>query len=140
VESIEMRKLRVIFAIVGSVATSCGVTTQPSATEVFNLRQRCADGAKKYTEDQTGVVYSSPHYNVEDNRCYIAERDARFDDSKKAVNPFISIFLIDVQTGKFIVETTNYDDSYKKGEIEGRDVGYEQAEARIEKLMGRKPF
>jgi hypothetical protein len=114
---------------------------RPPATEIFTLRQRCAEAAKKYTEaDYKQVEFSSPYYNLEDNRCYVAERDVSFDDSKKTVNPFVSIFLIDVQTGESVVHVTKYDDGNKKGEIEGRYVGYEQAEARIDKLMGQKPF
>jgi len=35
---------------------------------------------------------------------------------------------------------TKYDEGNEKGEIEGRYVGYEQADARIDKLMGQKPF
>jgi hypothetical protein len=115
---------------------------RPSATEIFNLRHRCTESAKRYTKSdyQQDVEYSSPYYNVEDNRCYVAERDASFDDSKKTVNPFVSIFLIDVETGESVAHLTKYDDGNEKAEIEGRYVGYKQAEARINKLLGQKPF
>lgn len=45
---------------------------------------------------------------------------------------------IDAQTGESVARVTKYDDGNEKGEIEGRYVSYEQAEARIDKLNGAK--
>lgn len=67
-----MTRLVSLFVI---AALMIGCSHQPSSTEVFNLRQRCGDDAKKYTNavDLSLHSYSAPHYNVEDNRCYIRE-------------------------------------------------------------------
>ena len=53
-----------------------GCSRQPSATEVFNLRQRCGEAAKKYVDADTSLTphtHSAPHYSLKDNRCYIRE-------------------------------------------------------------------
>lgn len=123
-----MTRLALLLVI---AALMIGCSRQPSATEVFNLRQRCGDDAKKYT-DAAGYhqdsTYSAPHYNVNDNRCYIREAMA-------APQAFVINTVVDVQTRETMVSITEYSYGEKKALIEGRDASYEQAKLRIEKLM-----
>src|SRR5690242_2553688 len=108
-----------------------GCSRQPSATEVFNLRQRCGDAAKKYVEANIGLTphsYSAPHYNVNDNRCYIREVMA-------LPQSFAIHTVYDVQTREELVSITEYSGGDKKAVIEGRDASYEEAKRRVEKLM-----
>jgi hypothetical protein len=110
---------------------------KPSATEIFDLRSRCADAAKKIMSDNTiGAALAQDqvsHYDPKSNRCYveltvhIADL-AHFDDH-------LSRYLFDGQTEE-ILAWTKTDLGVKTGWTTGFGTSnFDSATTKIDGLM-----
>ena len=110
---------------------------KPSATEVFNLRSRCAEFGRKIMSDNTiGVALSQDqisHYEPKSNRCYIELTVhmadlAHFDDH-------FSRYLFDGQTEEMLAWTKT-DLGVKTGWMVGVVTGsFDSATTKIDDLM-----
>jgi len=112
----------------------------PTATEVFNLRSKCAELGDKILENNfvgsalTQEVKS--HYNPETNRCYV-ELDvhaANLDEYEK--HP-ISRYLFDGQTKDMLAHSKREKDRNSGSIYDPDDImaGYDKANAMIDSLM-----
>ncbi len=111
----------------------------PTASEVFNLRSKCAELGDKILESNfvgsalTQEVLS--HYNPETNRCYVELDVHAADLSQYEQHPY-SRYLYDGQTKDLLVSATN-DKGKKTGHIFNGDIfaDYDKATARMDSLM-----
>src|SRR5712692_1543143 len=89
------------------------VTAPPTATEVFNLRSKCAELGEKIMERNiigSALTQSQvSHYDAETNRCYV-ELDVNTGDLTK-FDDYYSRTLFDGQTGEMLAHIEN-----KKGQ------------------------
>jgi hypothetical protein len=85
------------------------VASPPTATEVFNLRSKCAELAQKILANN--VVGSAltkdivSHYDPQTNRCY-AELDVNSADLRR-FSEYYSRTVFDGQTGEILVSANN---------------------------------
>jgi hypothetical protein len=91
----------------------------PTATEVFNLRPRCAELGQKMLEDKIkgnneAIISQASRYDARTNRCYV-ELVVRTVDPTKPPSLFHR-FLFDGQTRGMLAEASNYNDS-KQGQV-----------------------
>lgn len=80
------------------------VFQKPSATEIFNLRSRCAAlGEKIMNENVIGSALTqsqTSHYSPKTNRCYV-ELDVNMADLNR-YNEYAARYLYDGQTGEML--------------------------------------
>jgi hypothetical protein len=93
-------------AIVVSCSRSSGqkdAKPAPTATEIFNLRSKCAALGQKIMENNTiGSALTQDvvtHYDPKTNRCY-AELDVQMRDLSKFPEEYYSRTVFDAQTGE----------------------------------------
>lgn len=121
------------------------IVALPTATEIFNLRSKCAELGDKILENNfvgralTQEVKS--HYNPETNRCYV-ELDVHAADLSKYEEYENSRYLFDGQT-KDMLASSRQEKGVKSGSIYDPDdvtAGYDKANAMIDSRMadGRK--
>jgi hypothetical protein len=87
--------------------TKTRVATAPTATEIFNLRSKCAELGQKIMENNTiGIALTqdvATHYDPVTNRCY-AELDVNTADLSK-FDEYNSRTLYDGQTKEMLAHT-----------------------------------
>ena len=90
--------------------------SKPTASEVFNLRSRCAElGRRILTENVIGPALAqtqTTHYNPKTNRCFV-ELDVFSGDTTKP-RDINNIYLYDGQTGELLTWTQD-DHGVKSG-------------------------
>jgi hypothetical protein len=91
------------------VSQSC--TQNPTATEVFNLRSKCAELGDRLQRDTYGATGATSHYDASLNRCYV--RLVVFEYSKNSV--YKATELYDGQTHEKLASVQGTD---------GREWGY----------------
>jgi hypothetical protein len=110
---------------------------KPTATEVFNLRSKCAEfGDKIMSRNTIGSALAQDqvsHYDPKTNRCYV-ELDVHMADLSKW-DDYRSRYLYDGQTGEMLAWAT-----YKKGNKtafvnDGPTLDYDAAVLKIDILM-----
>jgi len=93
------------------VLASQSCTQKPTATEVFNLRSKCAELGDQLQRDTYEATGGASHYDQPSNRCYV--RLVIFENSKNSV--YKAIELYDGQTHEKLASVQGTD---------GRDWGY----------------
>lgn len=83
--------------------------TKPTATEVFNLRTRCAElGEKILASNVIGSALAheqTSHYDPKTNRCYVAI-DVHMGDLNR-YQEYYSVYLYDGQTGEMLASASS---------------------------------
>lgn len=99
--------------------------TSPTATEVFDLRSKCAELGKGYMKEHFNYnQFATPiphlihtlllsHYNSNTNHCYL-EITANWDGDSNAPY-FLKTELIDGQTEELLLDTIQFNDPTKIG-------------------------
>jgi hypothetical protein len=106
----------------------------PTATEVFDLRSRCAALGEKLLKDNFTSGSQLSHYNPTTNRCYV---------ELTAGSALLGRSLYDGQTKELLAYTIN-NNGHRSGEIHDRqhqttrpeqNFGWDNATAYIDKMM-----
>jgi hypothetical protein len=112
---------------------------KPTATEVFNLRTKCAELGQKILKGHlTGPPFKQDqvsHYNPKTNRCYVELSEGLADPGKYLDN--YSRFLYDGQTGELLASVHDGNGG-RTAFVKDADVditNYNAAIQRIESLM-----
>jgi hypothetical protein len=138
-----------------SIETQTVSNRLPSATEVFDLRSKCAALAAKIMEENIiGPALAQEqlsHYNPESNRCYVRLEVHTGDLSTPRDKYRSSVYFYDGQTREMLMTTTVQGDQksamifsdslLKFAPSKGDTPTYEEAAAIISKFMAedRKP-
>ena len=105
----------------------------PTATEVFNLRQKCFELGEKIDKDMfhgsTVTQYAISNYSVENNRCYV-----KLVTSSPTALSMERLF--DGQTKEELASAQLGSKLFNR--VGDADASYEEAEAYINKLMERE--
>ena len=123
----------------------------PTATEVFDLRQKCFELGRKLDEETLhGSAVEQDmvsNYNTKNNRCYVTLEDHPGMNLAGTPQWYDSLSLHDGQT-KEMLASTNFngnplDSRNKGGMVVGRGIGegiggYVETQAYIDKLMERE--
>lgn len=118
---------------------NAGAVSPPTATEVFNLRSKCAELGQKIMENNfIGSALTQDvvtHYDSQTNRCYADLHVNKADLSK--FNEYYSRSVYDGQTGEMLASVTNKDGQksayLKDGGVKLTD--WDAAVTRMEALM-----
>ena len=129
-----------ILALWGCQTSKMPAPHQPSATEVFNLRQRCADLGERYLKENRtqvteagGWIIVSTNYSVQTNRCYLTD-DRQFGLTAQTL--MHTVELVDGQTTDMLALTSD-ESGVQTGQINNKDSTFEIAKAYIEARMKR---
>jgi hypothetical protein len=144
----ESRMARIILGIItlmlaGDPCVAAEKTNQlPTATEVFNLRSRCAALGEKLLEGNiigTGLSqYQISHYNARTNRCYV---ELSIQTAETAFD-YVNRVLYDGQTNEVLASAWQ-----KKGKLSGmvfdkehkittlENSGFDDANSYIDDMM-----
>lgn len=117
-----------------------------TASEVFNLRTKCADMVDKQSEilGEVGIALTSDvssHYNPDTNRCYaevVTTKNFSYNYKEHPVpDDYRTTAVYDAQTKKMLVLASQEGDkSYASDWIDNESfVSYDQWIARINQLM-----
>jgi hypothetical protein len=121
---------------------------KPSATEIFNLRSKCADlGAKMLQDDGGGVevlnndpkrmVFVSreqtSYYNPNTNRCYVEMYSNKV--SPKYDDMYSMRAVYDGQTGELLADTFTRQNNTISFVKDGKANDIEAAQAKMDSLM-----
>jgi hypothetical protein len=119
---------------------------KPSATEIFNLRSKCADMGAKMLEDKGGempILSLNPisfmnqsqvtHYDVETNRCYIEFNSDYV--TKKPNGGYQMRTVYDGQTGEVLADITTRSDKTTAFMKDGNSNDLDVVEAKMAELM-----
>jgi len=121
----------------------------PTASEVFELRSKCAELGKKLDESMGHVSAVAQdvvsNYNVKNNRCYVLLTNHPVNYAEITTPSwFNNVYLFDGQTQEALATTSTtgngFDGSTKKsGMAYGKNIRtYDAAEAYIDRLMQRE--
>jgi len=142
-----------LVAVVGCSRQQATAATQtqklPTATEVFNLRSKCAELGKRLDESMGHVSAVAQdmvsNYNVKNNRCYVKLTNHPTNYAEITTKSwFNNVYLFDGQTREALATTSTtgneFDGSTKKsGMAYGKNIRtYDAAEAYIDRLMERE--
>jgi len=117
---------------------------KPTATEIFNLRSRCADfGEKIMAENIIGIALAQEqvsHYDPKSNRCYV-ELTVHTADLTKHVDYYFFRVLYDGQTREMLASSLT-EKGVKRGFVLGSfsdgvgfDAAFDAANTKIDALM-----
>ena len=117
----------------------------PTATEVFNLRSRCAELGQKILEgmvrgNNEAIISQASRYDARTNRCYV-DLIVRTIDPTKPPNLFHR-YLFYGQTKEILAEASIYNDR-KQGQVldkqhnptSSTDNGWDDARQYIDQMM-----
>jgi hypothetical protein len=118
---------------------------QPTATEAFNLRSRCAELGQKVLEDKIrgnneAIISQASRYDPRTNRCYV-DLIVRTVDPTRPPSLFHR-FLFDGQTKEMLAEASIYNDN-KRGQVLDKhhirknsdNDGWDDAKQYIDQMM-----
>lgn len=120
----------------------------PTATEVFDLRQKCFELGKKLDE---GTLHGSAveqamvsNYSAKNNRCYVTLETHPGMNLAGTPQWYDRLYLYDGQTRELLADTqfngiSVHDSANKSGMVYGKGiVGYDDTRTYIDKLMERE--
>jgi hypothetical protein len=121
----------------------------PTATEIFNLRSKCAELAGKLDEEKLhGSAVEQDvvsNYSVKNNRCYVTLTTHPSLDLAGTSKWYNNVYLYDGQTRDLLASTNTKGNpvdpsaSSKSGMVYGKGIlGYDDTQAYIDKLMERE--
>jgi hypothetical protein len=132
-----MRLVAILFVLVSSVAVAQPYFQPSTATELFDLRSRCAALGDKFIDELWVGEHAkslTSHYDPNTNHCYGDVITRSTDDS------FVNRSLFDLQTGE-VLAFAKIEHGEKVGMVFGRlsdmkgDLGFTDASEYIDKMM-----
>jgi hypothetical protein len=134
-----MRGLVILAALCTSSTAQQGDFRPPTATEVFNLRSKCAQLGEKIMEDQiirpAYSVSQVSRYDPRTNRCYV-EIDVQ--GLTKGPQDYLNRYLYDGQTKEMLAYTST-DKGKRSGDVLDRQHAFDNGWDNATLYIDQKP-